>query len=146
MALKALSVFQGEDWMTYRWSVAGAHDALDSMLSLSRPDEGMDLSLLRPQNPVHVPLTATGLERIIAELLSLCDDFQGAMDMVMADLGGLLSANVGYQWKCFEIMSILRDMKAYLATDLTACRHVDIAEPIGSFVDRMRDLLNLIDQ
>ena len=36
MGEKALEVYQGSDWLTYRWTVAQAFDTLDRMRDLCR--------------------------------------------------------------------------------------------------------------
>jgi hypothetical protein len=149
MPAKAMDVYQGNDWLTYRWSVAQAFDTLDRIYDLCRHVPTITSRL--PQAP------GSGLPRYeIAEqeivdmfgcIAELCDDLSGELDAVQADLFSYSQPMTVQRWMGFEMHLHLRQMRQIAWSEHAAEEPSNIAlDTLVALNARIRDLLKQIDQ
>jgi hypothetical protein len=148
MPPKPVEMFQGSDWLTYRWSVAQACDTLDRIrdLCLQMPVAA------RGSRAVAVPPGGFDIpDEEIADLFGyiaeLCDDLGGELDAVHADLLPQLQKNVAHRWMAFEMHQHLRHLRqnAVKQAESTAPSHAPPDE-ILALAARIKALLKQIDQ
>ncbi|MFY9287730.1 MAG: hypothetical protein WAO98_04430 [Alphaproteobacteria bacterium] len=149
MAVKAVEVFQGNNWLTYRWSVAQVFDTLDRMRELCRHTPAT-MTLLPQAQGMNLPrfdLLEADYSEIYNCLVDLCDDLSGELDAALADLHHHLQQDITHNWMSFEIRLHVAEMRE------TAVLEQQAMDPAGSAVDtivalieRICDLLKQIDQ
>ncbi len=145
-ANKPSEIFQGSDWLTYRWTVAQAFDTLDRI---------RDLCLQMPVN-VSVPggkdaprFEGPGEEvaDMFGYIVELCDDLAGELDMVLADLFSLVHGSINYGWVAVEMRMHLKDLRQRALKE--ANTESPLMAPPDATLDlaaRIRTLLKQIDQ
>ena len=153
MAEPALDVYQGNDWITYRWSVAQMFDTLDQIRELCGLTPGVYAAPGLPSTGKAGALAVpAGNEpesqvEMLSLLLSLCDDLAGELDIVLADLFFLLQPAPVLQWKGFEIRLHQAQLREQcLSEDNAAGVSKNTIDAIIALTLRMRDLLKQIDQ
>jgi hypothetical protein len=152
MAEKALEVYQGNDWLTYRWPVAQMFDTLDRIRDLCHSTHTV--------SAVLPPLLASPLPRyemheahdddrhdLFLCIVEFCDDLSAEIDAVQADLFPYLQKDAAHRWMGFEMRLHLKEMRTIAMMQYKAL------DPSGNAVDavlalnaRIRDLLRSIDQ
>lgn len=151
MGEKAIQLYQGSDWLTYRWSVAQVFDTLDRIREVC---SHAPVALGIPTGAsatANMPRYELAEDELAADfygcLIELCDDLVGEMDAVLADLFSAAHHTISQRWMGFE-----------LQIHLQACRQQAVQErqnpkPSPAVVDnimalvmRMRDVLKHIDQ
>src|ERR1700691_5921381 len=100
-ATKPVEIYQGSDWLTYRWTVAQAFDTLDRI---------RDLCL---QMPVAAGGSGPGEPRfempdeeiadMVGYVVELCDDLAGELDCAQADLAPVIHGGFPHAWTAFEM-------------------------------------------
>ncbi len=150
MGEKALEVYQGNDWLTYRWPVAQVFDTLDRIRDLCHSLSPVGGAI--PQLPVSsaprydVPMEDERLNLFVG-IIELCDDLSGEMDTLLADLSSFMQKEMKLRWMGFEMRLHLTEMRTIALLEHQAY------EPSGHAVDavlalaaRIRDLLRQVDQ
>ena len=102
MGVKALDIYQGEDWLTNRWSVAQAFDTLDRLRDLC---SGQTWGY------------AAGLpeaESVLCGIGDLCDDLAAELAAVEADLQPFLRHNPPQRWQAFELRLYMGELRGLL--------------------------------
>lgn len=149
MTERARDVFQGNDWLTYRWPVAQAFDTLDRIRDLchSAAHIGGSLPQLQISMPSQHEITDDNHLDLYVCLLELCDSLSGEMDSVHADILSFLPKDIKYRWMGFEMRLHLVEMRHVALMehqDPHADRHA--TDTILALASRIRDLLRQIDQ
>jgi hypothetical protein len=150
MGEKAPEIYQGGDWLTYRWAVAQAFDTLDRI---------RDLCQHAPQHfgSVLPQLSGSGLPRydmqdddmtdMFAGIVELCDDLSGELDAVQAELSPYTHSSITTRWMGFEMRLHLNDMRqAALYEHQSLDPSTTAIDSIAALAARIRDLLKHIDQ
>jgi hypothetical protein len=102
MGLRALEIYQGGDWFTYRWSVAQAFDTLDRV---------NDMCLSHPWEHEHAP----DADGIISGISDLCDDLAAELASVEADLQPFLQNSTALRWQAFEMRLYLGEIRQLMS-------------------------------
>ncbi len=162
MGLKALEVYQGNDWLTYRWPVAQVFDTLDrvrdlclQLPSVSNPesaatqsDEDVIVLQTERRQASHEAYEQDALQAATEEDLSnvfsyvgeLCDDLSGEIDTVLADLFPYLQNNLTHRWAGFEMRLYLDELRRQTKQSNRS------ADTIIILAARIKALLKQIDQ
>jgi hypothetical protein len=148
-ASKPIEMYQGSDWLTYRWPVAQAFDTLDRI---------RDLCLQMPV-AMAAPHAASGMDRprfeipdeeiadMFGYIVELCDDLAGELDTVHADLCPVMQGNMAQSWSAFEMRLHLRDLRgAALKETASAAPSHRPPDAILALAARIKTLLKQIDQ
>lgn len=156
MADSAPELYQGSDWLTYRWPVAQMFDTLDRIRDLchSAARPGVTPKLMSAPNPLFDKVfdqteeEAPDLFLCIAEL---CDDLMADLDAVLADLFSFLQNNAAHGWMGFEMRLHLREMREnalirHMALSQDTKSDANNVDEITALAARIRDLLRAIDQ
>jgi hypothetical protein len=152
---KAVDVYQGNDWITYRWSVAQVFDTLDQIRELCgvTPDGFSTTQLGAPATGKTTTIvTRQGDEpeshlEALSLLLSLCDDLASETHTVLADLAYQMRPSPALQWKGFEMQLHLAMIRQHCLPDEDATGVSKSAiDSILALSLRIRDLLKQIDQ
>src|ERR1700722_3504213 len=111
MPAKPVEIYQGSDWLTYRWSAAQAYDTLDRIrdLCLQMP-VATESSAPAPGQPRY-EVPDEEITDMFGYIVELCDDLAGEIDIVHADLFSLLQANLAHRWLAFEMRLLLKDLR-----------------------------------
>jgi hypothetical protein len=146
--MKAPEVYQGSDWLTYRWAAAQAFDTLDRIrdLCLQMPAFGMPPQAAGTQTPRY-EMPEPEVADIFGYIAELCDDLAGELDAVQADLFPQLRNNMALCWSAFEMRLHLRDLRAQAVKEAEG--EMSIGAPTDGIValaNRIKDLLKHIDQ
>jgi hypothetical protein len=147
MSAKPVEIYQGSDWLTYRWPVAQAFDTLDRIRDLclqmpvtaGRP--GPDVGRL----PYEIP--DEDIADMFGYIVELCDDLTGELDTVTADLFPFLRGTTSHLWISFEMRLHLRDLRACALKEASA-KTPSHAPPdtITTLATRIKALLKQVDQ
>jgi hypothetical protein len=148
MALKAPEIYQGGDWMTYRWSVAQVFDTLDRMRELTHTPTPHVLPNLHGAALFQdEDLQDEEMADMFAGIVDLCDNLSGELDIVFADIIPQHGNAVMQRWTGFELRLHLNSIRQQ------ALQEHQVSEPSTAVMDaiaarssRMRDLLKQIDQ
>jgi len=149
MGEKVLEVYQGNDWITYRWSVAQAFDTLDRLRDLCHHAPALTnvLSQAIGGGAPRYEITDDGAMNVFGGLVELCDDLSGELDAAQADLSPYLQNDVSQRWLGFEMRLHLNEMRQ------TALHEYQSPDPSNAVIDtisnlatRIGDLLKQIDQ
>lgn len=150
MGEKAIQLYQGNDWLTYRWSVAQVFDTLDRVREVcSHAPVALSISVVT---------SATGMPRydlnddelmadIFGCLVELCDDLAGEIDAVLADLFAPESRATSLRWLGFEMQLHLQAFRQQVLLERQSVTPApDTIDRLMNLVTRMRDILKNIDQ
>jgi hypothetical protein len=148
MASKTPEIYQGGEWMTYRWSVAQAFDTLDRLRELCHISAAHVVPNLHGATLFQTDdLADERMADLFAGVIDLCDDFAGELDTLLADLIPSRPNDAVHRWTGFEMRLHLSAIRQQALTEHHA------SEPSGAVLDtiaarvaRMRDLLKQIDQ
>lgn len=105
MGAKASQLYQGADWLTYRWSVAQAFDTLDRLhdLCICRArDQFTDLSQLRVDQSHDTDIHLEDSD-VLAGMSDLCDDLMSELAFAEADMQPIIRSNFNLHWATFEM-------------------------------------------
>jgi hypothetical protein len=144
---KPAEMYQGSDWLTYRWPVAQAFDTLDRIrdlclqLPVAVPGELRPASL---EPGYEVPDEEIG--EVFGYIVELCDDLGGELDTVHADLYPVMQGNVAHLWTAFEMMLHLRDLRAEAVKESSTVETHTPPDAILTRAARIKALLKQIDQ
>ena len=133
MALKALEIYQGSDWFTYRLPVAQAYDTLERM---------QDICLSRAWEPGE---PTQDIDEILNDVMDLCDDLTAELASVEADIFPVSQSQTPQRWMAFE-------MNYYLALIRQKAAPSSYLEPAHLFDDilmqikRIKKILKQLDQ
>jgi hypothetical protein len=148
MTVKAPEVFQGSDWLTYRWAAAQAFDTLDRIrdLCLQMPAFGTP-----PQAPgARAPryeMPEPEVADVFGYIAELCDDLAGELDAVQADLFPHMRNSMAMRWAAFEMRLHLKDLRARAMQEAEGEPSAGSPnEAIVMLAGRIKDLLKQIDQ
>lgn len=133
MTQTALSIFQGQDWMTHRLPVAQAYDTLDRMGDLCFPMTALEIH----RNDVTL--------EVINLLSDLAEELNVQLDLVMADLHPSLSTNVALRWVSVELRMLATQLRALLAVPDDVRTEADRLSAIGDQLNNIKSLLRKID-
>ena len=108
MAEKAPDIYQGEDWVTDRWSVAQVFDSLDRMQDICEHVTQVCAELKIDSLPTDATQIseATDLGAVgdlLGELAQLCDCMTGEIDAALADVLGRASVLPVQRWLGYEM-------------------------------------------
>lgn len=150
MAVKAQEVFQGNDWLTYNWSVAQMFDTLDHVLDICNHmpiGDGVIASQSRPASASDDENDVADARDLFACIVELCDDLGGELDAVLADLVSYRTDMMAQRWIGFE-MQLCRYATRQRALNEHRLPHpTPTAIPsIMAWALRMRELLRQLDQ
>lgn len=155
MGERAREVYQGNDWLTYRWPVAQMFDTLDRLRALCHSASGV--SMLMGGLP---QLPSTAMPRydmqddedfdLFVCILELCDDLSAELDAVLADLFSTLEKDIVHRWKGFEMRLHLNEMRNTALTEHQAEHQgfepsANATDTVLALASRIRDLLRAID-
>ena len=157
MGVKALQLFQGEDWTTHRPTVAQAFDTLDRLRMLcmeSMPEASSHGSLnmaavLMSDRAGRIPARANSdhLIMVLAAVAGLCDDLAGELDAVAAELSPYLQGDVAHRWMNFEMQTHLNAMRDAVQEEREADEpSIIVLDEVMSYAERIDALLKYIDQ
>ena len=144
-AAKSVEIYQGSDWLTYRWSVAQAFDTLDRVrdLCLQMPVSASGAGV--PSHPHFEP--DEEIADMFGYIVELCDDLAGEIDTVHADLATLLLGSMPHSWLAFEMRLHLKDMRTAAYKEAAAATPLQVPpDPILTLASRIKLLLKQIDQ
>ena len=140
-------MYQGSDWLTYRWPVAQAFDTLDRIRDLclqipvAVPGE-QKTSALDP----HYDIPDEEIGEVFGYIVELCDDLGGELDTAHADLYPVIQGNAGHLWMMFEMLLHLRDLRAAAVKESsTAALHMP-PDAILTRAAKIKAQLKQIDQ
>ncbi|MBI1273455.1 MAG: hypothetical protein GC131_05180 [Alphaproteobacteria bacterium] len=133
MGAKALDLFQGSDWTTYRASAAQAFDTLDRMQEACMP--------LMPQD-MNEEQHAQDALHLVGDL---SDDLMGELEVVTADLYAILQNNVAHRWAVVEMRMHLDHIRYLCADDHMASAQEHLAHT-ADLARKIKTLLKRIDQ
>src|ERR1700678_1982730 len=91
-ANKPVEMYQGSDWLTYRWPVAQAFDTLDRIrdLCLQMP-VAMGAAPAAPgMDQPRYEIPDDDIADMFGYIVELCDDLAGELDTVAADLSPIM--------------------------------------------------------
>lgn len=153
MGAKAVDIFQGSDWLTYRWAAAQAFDTLDRIrdLCLQMPAaSGARPGTSNPGRPRY-EMPEEEIADVFSYIAELCDDLAGELDAVHADLFPFLQNNMLHRWLAFEMRLYLKDLqqcalgeaKGEVKNEALLSRPTDAIIILAA---RIKDLLKQIDQ
>ena len=147
---KAMDVYQGDDWFTYRWAVAQVFDTLDRMREVCGHAPMPVTEAVRVSGskmPLYEPADEEMLEDMFGCIAGLCDDLSGELDAALADLFWSTHHATQQRWMGFEIQLHLNSIRqqAYEAR-ANADLRLAALDQIVALTSRMRDLLKQIDQ
>jgi hypothetical protein len=142
---KPSEIYQGSDWLTYRWTAAQAFDTLDRIRDLCLQ---MPVSVAIPgREAPRFEAPADEIADMFGYIVELCDDLAGELDTFHADLGPALYAAMGHAWVAFEMRLHLKDLRT------RALKEAETAPPVPAPPDailalaaRIKVLLKHIDQ
>jgi len=143
---KPSEIYQGSDWLTYRWTVAQAFDTLDRIrdLCLQMPVNVAGGSSLAGQPRFDIP--EEDIADMFGYVVELCDDLTGELDCVHADLASLLRS-LPQAWTAFEMRLHLLEMRQAALKEASSSAPLQAApDPILTHAGRIRALLKQIDQ
>ncbi len=149
MAQKAPDVYQGNDWLTYRWPVAQAFDTLDRIRDLCRhaPMIAGSLPHLPGTSSPRYEMPEEDEIEIFGIIAELCDDLSGELDAVQADLFPYLQNDAAQRWMGFEMRLHLNEMRAVARREHESPDPSDAAiDVLAALAARIRDLLRHLDQ
>jgi hypothetical protein len=148
MGEKALEVYQGNDWLTYRWPVAQMFDTLDRVRDLCHSTTHVGALSHLPATPMpRFDMAEDERLDLFVCIIELCDDLSGELDAVQADLFPHLQKDVAHRWMGFEMRLHLNEMRQVALTEHRAPDPTDNAtDTILALASRIRDLLRSIDQ
>ena len=135
MGVKALELYQGSDWMTYRWPVAQAYDTLDRL---------RDLCLQRSV----VPSQHGAPEELLEVVADLADDLAAELASAHADLLPFLQNNVAHRWAAFEMQLYLGEIRELAMPPSGAPIFIaaEFYDNLLLLLGRIKDILKRIDQ
>jgi hypothetical protein len=133
MGAKSFELYQGSDWMTYRWTVAQAFETLDRMREVCMP--------LLPQDLEAEPYAYDSLG-LIADL---SDDLFSEFEIVTADLFPVLQANVAHRWAVVEMRIHFDRLRLLCLEDHNNNAHDQLAQA-ADLLQKIKLLLKRIDQ
>ena len=151
MAVKAHEIFQGDDWFTYRPTVAQAFDTLDRLRSLC--EEGAtELSAL--PHDIHgkpIDIAQESIVLVTGALLNLCDDLDGEIEAVLAELSPYLRSDAAHRWMGFEMQMHLKALRTLMQDEATRDIAHHSAIPVimdkaSVTAERIAFILKMIDQ
>ncbi|MGE3624255.1 MAG: hypothetical protein AB7H77_10360 [Bdellovibrionales bacterium] len=148
MSAKPVEIYQGSDWLTYRWPVAQAFDTLDRIreLCLQLPAAIAAASTPGPLQPHH-EIPDEDIAEIFGYIVELCDDLAGEIDIIHADLFSYLQGSPLQLWAAFEMRLHLRDLRVASYKEATSDSPLHTPpETILGCVARIRILLKQVDQ
>ncbi len=134
MGVKALEIYQGSDWFTYRWPVAQAYDTLDRV---------HDLCLCRSWD--RTSSQASEVTEVLSGIGDLCDDLAAELAAVEADLLPFIQNDMTQRWVAFEMRLYLNEIRQKVAQP-------PLTEPAYFFdqlvlvTARIKDALKHLDQ
>jgi hypothetical protein len=143
---KPSDIFQGSDWLTYRWTVAQAFDTLDRIrdLCLQMPVSAAGSA---PAGQPHFDIPEEDIADMFGYVVELCDDLTGELDCVHADLAPPLAGSLPHAWFAFEMWLHLREMRAMALKEANSAAPLQaLPDPILAYAGRIRALLKQIDQ
>jgi len=146
-AQKPADMYQGSDWLTYRWPVAQAFDTLDRIRDLclqipvAVPGERKPLGL---EPGYEVP--DEEISEVFGYIVELCDDLGGELDTVRADLTPVMQENLAHLWNSFEMMLHLRDLRSEAVKESSTARTHMPPDKILNRAAKIKALLKAIDQ
>src|SRR5579863_5257090 len=141
-ASKPVEIYQGSDWLTYRWSVAQAFDTLDRIrdLCLQMPVAAGGSAPHATQPRFEVP--DEDVADMFGYVVELCDDLAGELDTAHADLTPVLQGNLPHSWTAFEMRLHLKDMRASAFKEAAATTPLQAPpDPILALASRIKVLL-----
>ena len=146
MIAKPAEIYQGSDWLTYRWSVAQAFDTLDRI---------RDLCLQMPVGSGAPPgggqptyeMPEEEIADVFGYIAELCDDLTGELHAVYADLFPVIRPNPAHLWLAFEMQQHVKDLHARARKE-AAAEHPAQSPPdaIVALAARIKALLKQVDQ
>lgn len=148
MGEKALEVYQGNDWLTYRWPVAQMFDTLDRIRDLCHSTSTLSTLPHLPAMPMQrYDMPEDERLDLFVCIVELCDDLSGELDAVQADLFRHLQKDVAHRWMGFEMRLHLNEMRQVALAEHQAPDPSDnITDVVLALASRIRDLLRTIDQ
>jgi hypothetical protein len=148
MGLKAPEVYQGGDWLTYRWSVAHAFDTLDRIRELCRmPLLAGTFPSMHSASIFRDDTKDEEMADLFAGIADLCDDLSGEFDAVLADLHTFHMNNAMQRWTGFEIRLHLNAIRQQALQEHKASEPLSATfDIIAARIGRMYQLLKQIDQ
>lgn len=133
MGVKALDIYQGDDWFTHRWSVAQAFDTLDRLQDLcSRQPWGQESA---------VP----DAESMLCGIGDLCDDLAAELAAVEADLQPFLRHNLPQRWQAFELRLYMGELRRLLTGD-APMEKGHFLDQVSLYVCHIKESLKQLDQ
>lgn len=145
MPSKPTEIYQGSDWLTYRWTVAQAFDTLDRIrdLCLQMP---VNAGGALPASQPRFDIPEEDIADMFGYVVELCDDLAGELDCAHADLAPLLQ-NLPQAWTAFEMRLHLRNMRAAALKEAASAAPLQSPpDPILLYAGRIKTLLKQIDQ
>jgi hypothetical protein len=147
MSAKPADMYQGSDWLTYRWPVAMAFDTLDRIRDLCLQ---MPVSVPGPLGGVDQPrfeIPDSDIADMFGYIVELCDDLAGELDTVAADLCPQMQGNLVQLWVAFEMRLHLRDLRgAAIKESASPAPSHTPPDAILVAAARIKTLLKQIDQ
>ena len=146
MTPKPVEIYQGSDWLTYRWTVAQAFDTLDRIrdLCLQMP---VSAGMAPPVGQPRFEIPDEEVADIFGYAVELCDDLAGELDTVHADLAPQIKCSLPQSWTAFEMRLHLKDMRAAALKEAASSAPLHAPpDPILAHSGRIKLLLKQIDQ
>ncbi len=149
MIAKPAEIYQGSDWLTYRWSVAQAFDTLDRIrdLCLQMPvASGAPPGAPGSGQPGY-DVPEEEVADVFGYIAELCDDLTGELDAVHADLFPVIKSNAAHMWLMFEVQQHVKDLHRRAAREAQS-EHPAQSPPdaIVALAARVKTILKQIDQ
>ncbi|HUY68332.1 MAG TPA: hypothetical protein VMV79_03420 [Alphaproteobacteria bacterium] len=143
---KPSDLYQGNDWLTYRWPVAQAFDTLDRIrdLCLQIPVAGAPGPAMAPP---RYDLPAEEIADLFHYVAELCDDLAGELDAVQADLSAYLAKSFAQRWLAFEMRLNLGELRRHTVQAMGGVAPTNaLAGILVALATRIKALLRQIDQ
>lgn len=147
MTAKPVEIYQGSDWLTYRWSVAQAFDTLDRVRDLCLQIPGAAGAGPGKSAAPRYEMPDEEIADLFGYIAELCDDLTGEIDAVLADLFFQMQSSLANRWLAFEMRLYLGDLRTRAVREAESDAHEgQPLEAIMTLAGRIKSLLKQIDQ
>lgn len=120
MTLKAHDMYQGDDWLTYRSTVAQAFDTLDRLREICLELTEVDGHPYSDRIGSAAEALSDNLMVVLSALSSLCDDLSAGLDAVLAEVYPSYKHDTRQLWVSFEMQNHLRSLRSRIRQELTS--------------------------
>lgn len=147
MAVKALELYQGEDWTTYRPTVAEAFDSLDRLRQLCDDGTVEVGTFPTPLDDKKTDDAQENARMVVGALLALCDDLDGQIVAVLAELSSHMRHDAPQRWLGVELQMHLSAMRSLAQEQpLMVAAIPAIMGKVAEITERIVFILKTLDQ